>query len=126
MPIILAVDDDIDDLQLLEEAIKSISRDLFFVQANNGKDALSMLDELVPDFIFLDINMPIMNGLDCLRLIRKISTFKRTPIIMVSTSISPDDKLLASEFNAAYIQKPNNFRDLASRVADILKIYSGI
>lgn len=84
------IDDDLDDQRFFQMAIKRIP---FYVQcefANDGAEALVKLTaetKYTPDYIFIDINMPGMNGVECLNRIKKISRLSGVPLYMYSTSI---------------------------------------
>ena len=120
--IILSIDDDDDDRELLREAISLIDRNIICIQLNDGVDALHYLDSdlELPDLIFLDVNMPRMNGIACLELIRSNPKFDATKVIIFSTSRDLLDlkkvKILGSEF----ITKPNTFTDLIDLLRSVL------
>src|SRR4051812_13882153 len=124
MATVLTVDDDFDDLDLFEEAILEIDSETELVKANNGQEALSLLSTVIPDFIFLDINMPIMNGLECLKMIRKEARYKQTIITILSTYLDADAMVICSEMNAEFVCKPNNFHELKNILIRIFKIHS--
>ncbi len=120
--IILSIDDDDDDRELLREAISLIDRNIICVQLKDGVEALHYLDSdlELPDLIFLDINMPRMNGIACLELIRSNPKFDSTKVIIFSTSRDPGDlekvKILGSEF----MTKPNSFTDLIALLRNVI------
>lgn len=102
----MLVDDDADDVALMLEVIHEINPTLDCDVAGDGEEALRMLERgFIPALIFLDINMPKMDGRACLRAIR--SRFQTVPIVVVSTSISPKDQLLCLELKADFIEKPD-------------------
>jgi CheY-like chemotaxis protein len=68
--IIFTADDDADDLFFFREAIKDFDPSFKVVTARNGGEALHALQKFTPDIIFLDINMPVMDGFKCLQIIR--------------------------------------------------------
>jgi len=69
--------------------------------------------EIKPDVIFLDLNMPVMSGLELLTEIKKQEVLQQIPIIIFSTSQLEDIKREAKQLGAHdYISKPNNFNDL--------------
>lgn len=112
---IILADDDEDDIFLFREALAQISVDTSLEIAENGMVLINMLEEKTeaPDIIFLDMNMPIKNGLECLVEIRNSPIFKDTPVVILSTSTQ--QYLLESTFDAGanyYIQKPNSFASL--------------
>ncbi|PWT70626.1 MAG: hypothetical protein C5B59_19650 [Bacteroidetes bacterium] len=83
------VDDDADDHNFFQKAVSRMLIPLRCEFAFGRLEAIGMLKgnpNFRPDFIFLDINMPIMNGLECLREMRKMEKLENTPIYMYSTS----------------------------------------
>jgi CheY-like chemotaxis protein len=109
---ILYVEDDPEDQDIFREAIETVSPHTTCYFARNGSDALRVISKIVaePDYIFLDINMPEMNGKEFLKKLKSTSTLKSIPVIIYSTSNSSRDvdeckKLGAVEF----ITKPSDF-----------------
>src|SRR5690242_13965490 len=90
------VDDDMDDQMLFGEAFKEIqtgsSLNLQLFRADNGQDFFDLIasSNILPDITFLDINMPIKNGFECLAEMRGIQMLKERPVVMFSTSESSD------------------------------------
>ncbi|HMF72487.1 MAG TPA: response regulator [Flavitalea sp.] len=83
------IDDDLDDQELFLMALERVDKNINCHMANNGIDALKRLSEVngfIPDYIFLDINMPKMNGMVCLAEIKKLAHLDRSEILMFSTS----------------------------------------
>ena len=112
---ILLADDDHDDTFLFQEALEQVSAEAQLSVVENGVDLLRMLKDLdgKPDIIFLDMNMPVKNGLECLEEIRATSGYELIPIVILSTSVA--QYLWESAFrNGAnlYIQKPTSFKGL--------------
>ena len=121
---ILIVDDDADDREMLEEAFRETEKDSVIHITENGKAAIAWLNkqQQLPDFIFLDLNMPQMDGLQCLKKIRKVERFKDIAVIIYTTSKQEEDKKAGLELGAtAFITKPNTFKALKKVVADILQ-----
>lgn len=83
---ILIVDDDIDDLEIFTEAVNTISTQINCIRALDGAEAMQLLNNINPDIIFLDINMPGMNGAECLSMIKTKEEFKNLPVVIYSTS----------------------------------------
>jgi CheY-like chemotaxis protein len=107
---ILVVEDDKDDVFLIEYACTHacINAELSF--AENGKHAIEQLldQSRAPDLILLDLNMPVMNGVDFLRWLRSQAAWQRLPVIIFTTSEDPRDIALSYELGAnAYLVKPN-------------------
>ena len=120
---ILLVDDDIDDLEMFTIALAEVDPEVSIKWAKDGFEALETLSKFPtpPTFIFLDLNMPKMNGKKCLSEIRKISAFAKVPVVIYSTSRIKDDikemkKLGASSF----LVKPVQFSALKQSLKRIL------
>ena len=126
IPTILLVDDDNDDRSLFIEVLKQINPAIVVREAENGMDALNQLYDKalpMPDLLILDYNMPMMTGLECLKLIRKTGIADIT-IVVFSTSSSPffRDQAL---FNGAaeYIVKPASMAALKDVFTSLVNKY---
>jgi len=112
---ILLIDDDVEDQEIFTEALKEVSDRLKCTTMTNAKEALSQLDkkELHPDLIFLDLNMPIMTGIEFLKKIKSLDHLKSLPVIIFSTSSNPSTIAETTELGAIdFITKPSRFNDL--------------
>lgn len=123
---ILLVDDDEDDREFFADALLCVDPSSNLELADNGKICLFHLDnkkEDLPNLIFLDINMPVMNGLECLMEIRKNDLYKNLPVAMYSTSSSQKDIEESYKKGAnIYITKPFNFEELKKTISSVLKM----
>lgn len=123
-PLFFLADDDTDDQDFFIEALKEIDKDIDCIVAGDGIEALEKLQDLngrIPDFIFLDQNMPRMTGLQCLREIKKINSLKNVPIVMCSTSHAGKDNENAKELGANYFfKKTPTFRELVDYLRNLL------
>jgi CheY-like chemotaxis protein len=111
----LLADDDQDDTELFHEALKDIDGTIELSAANNGKEALRKLSQLVaiPEIIFLDINMPEMDGWDCLMNIKRSERLKSIPVLMFSTSSTSINGKKAVQSGAiGYLEKPTSYLKL--------------
>jgi CheY-like chemotaxis protein len=110
---ILIVDDDDEDIELFCEAVNEINPNIICNSVGNGKDALKMLlreGAKLPDYIFLDMNMPKMGGKQCLKEIKKNIILKDIAVVMYSTSKLPADLRESLELGAAnFWTKPSSF-----------------
>ncbi len=109
--IILQIDDDADDCELFSEALQEVSNAKYHA-VYDAAVALTLLRErtIVPDFIFLDLNMPRMNGQEFLLEIKAEPALKDIPVIVFSTSNVQEMKKLTQGLGASdYISKPNDF-----------------
>jgi len=111
---ILQIDDDSDDCELFMEALEAVSS-AKYTAIYNPVEALRKLiqQEIEPDVIFLDLNMPVMSGLEFLTEIKKEPNLKEIPVIIFSTSQLDDIIHEAKEYGAEdFISKPSDFNEL--------------
>jgi CheY-like chemotaxis protein len=119
--LILLIDDDSDEHELFLAAIEDIGIHFNFLTATGTDEALSILHKVVPDFIFLDINMPAKNGFACLREIKLNEKYRHIPVEMYSTSKTEKDRKKALELGACgYLVKSDSFRQLCDAVKEVL------
>ncbi|MGC1243690.1 MAG: response regulator [Chryseosolibacter sp.] len=85
---VLYVDDDADDGEIFQEAIRTIDASINCVIVSTGMEAIQRIAEECPDYIFLDYHMPLMNGVEVLKEIQLHSCSKETRIIMYSTTMN--------------------------------------
>jgi len=112
---ILLADDDTDDAEMFCEALAEIDESIVCHCSENGSGVLNMLkdQEKTPKVVFLDLNMPIMNGWECLKQLKQEERYKDIPVIMISTSSHKNDMDTAANLGAVcYFVKPNTFKDL--------------
>lgn len=121
---ILYADDDIDDCELVVEALEHIDPCIECTMVSDGKQALNVLHEeaALPDYIFLDVNMPVMDGKNCLMEIKKDHRLKNIPVVIYSTSQNENE---ISELYAMgaqeYLKKPNSFSDLCFSLREVIE-----
>lgn len=112
----LLADDDADDKTLFCEALAEIDPTIVCHTAADGKEALAILSEgqaKKPDIIFLDINMPVMDGWQCLGKLKADARHSNIPVIMYSTSSYQRDIEQALESGAfCFFTKPSDYREL--------------
>jgi CheY-like chemotaxis protein len=120
---ILLIDDDSDDAELFSDAIEELRIDAVVVHFPDGNEALERLREReipTPDIIFLDINMPQINGWECLREIKMIAHLRKIPIVMYSTSSLDRQGVEAKDVGAnAFLTKPSHFEDLKAKLLSL-------
>ena len=112
----LLADDDADDAALFCDALMRISPVMKCLTAENGHELFELLSKEYPDkpdIIFLDINMPIMNGWECLRRLKDSPDFQTIPTIIYSTSAAKTDVQRAYSLGALlFLTKPEDFNEL--------------
>lgn len=122
---ILLTDDDEDDRFLFQEALQCVDPTIHCDTAKNGREALSFLGKLhekLPDVIFLDINMPQLNGWEFLSLIKQNSALSFIPIIMYSTSSHTVHVEKAKDLGAwGFCTKPDAMDELVRILKFIVK-----
>ncbi len=122
--IIFLIDDDLDDLEFFRDALFEFDSSIQFITSSNGEKALQQLRDWTapfPDFIFLDLNLPRIDGKKCLVEIKKMEAFLNTPVIIYSTS--SDQKIINEVLGlgaAHFLVKPNRFSDLFEAIKTIL------
>ena len=113
---ILVVDDDNDDLALFSEALNVVDPEAVCRKAVNGLAAVEYLNSLNtgrPALIFLDINMPVMDGWDCISVLKSSTSFSEIPVVIYTTSSTLADKEKAMRMGAiCFISKMQDFRSL--------------
>ena len=124
---VMIADDDDDDRLLFEEALREVCKKSKLISAIDGLDLINTLEKTyppAPDVIFLDINMPRLNGFECLIQIKANSNFKNIPIVIFSTSSTEENIDLAFSNGANYyIQKPASFSGLKKIIE---KVYTSV
>jgi len=113
---ILLVEDDYLDVENIKRTFKKLNLDNDLHVAHNGVDALALLTQenkkIVPDIIILDINMPKMNGLEFLGIIKSYYSLKNLRTYMLTTSSEQYDKIAAENLGVSgYIIKPLSVKD---------------
>jgi CheY-like chemotaxis protein len=118
---LLLGDDDMDDIELFHEAVREIKPDAELIISHNGRQLLSKLQTEIPAVIFLDINMPEMNGWECLKYLKHDAVLKHIPVVMYTTSSAKRDIEIARDMGAyMLVTKPDRFQDLLSILSGIL------
>lgn len=118
------IDDDPDDQYIFQMALNDISNQIQCQTADNGVDALAWLHKesgYKPDFIFLDLNMPLMNGKECLKQILKSKSLRSIPVVIYSTSSNPQEIEACMQLGATdFVTKPTSVSKLASILCKFL------
>ena len=110
---ILLIDDDEDELIIFMDLLKKADFPCKCTWAKSGVQALSQLAYLIPDIIFLDMNMPGMNGLECLAAIRQMPHLRAIPVVLHSSVISEDCCSKGMNLGAvAYIEKTDTVSEV--------------
>jgi CheY-like chemotaxis protein len=121
---ILLVDDDPDDQEIFSFAMQEANAHAVCTFANDGVQAIEKFhtdDDFTPRLIFVDVNMPRMNGAQCLAEIRKMDRLKHIPVFMYSTSAEPEIMEQCIQLGATgFIQKYTDTHLLEKELQKIL------
>src|SRR5690348_3497714 len=120
---IVNVDDDQDDRDMFCMAIKRIDPDIQCMEISSADDAIDFLSngEISPDYIFMDINMPRMNGYECVQEIYQYSNLKNTTIIMHSSTFNPRDQVDFGVLGLKYLLKTSSLPSLVESITKLIQ-----
>lgn len=117
---VLAVDDDMINLKLLKSMLKKLGNVTEVIESGNGSDAIGILksrDDI--DLILLDIIMPVMNGIEMLKVVRADENLKQLPIIVLTTDETKKGEAL--EFGAnGFLMKPIRADELKTKIESLV------
>jgi len=119
--VVLAVDDNEQNLQLLEEYLFDWGYDV--VLARDGREAVELYPRCNPSIIVLDVMMPVMDGYEACSIIKSSPAGRAIPILMLTALTGADDKIRALESGADdFLNKPINREELRTRIRSLIKI----
>jgi len=124
---VLLIEDDTIEIMKLNRTISKLDLNHNIIEANNGEQALSILknEDFLPDIILLDLNMPKINGIEFLKIIKNDSHLKYLPIIILTTSNNRKDLLECYKIGiAGYVLKPLKYDDYVSKIEKLLAYWS--
>jgi CheY-like chemotaxis protein len=116
MPEVLLADDNPSDVYLIREALREHGVDCVLRVASDGKDALGIISNEAPDMgagciklIILDLNLPRHDGIEILQRLRSLPWLEGVPVVVLTSSDSPRDRLMANQLGATrYLRKPSS------------------
>ena len=124
---VLLIEDDMIEVMKLNRTISSLNLKHKIIEANNGEDALEVLQkkEELPDIILLDLNMPKINGIEFLNILKNDSVLRYLPTIILKTSNNQKDLLECYKIGiAGYVLKPLKYEDYVSKIEKVLAYWS--
>lgn len=124
---VLLLEDDQIEVMKLKRAIKKLGMHHELVEAKNGEDALEILKDSLnlPDIIFLDLNMPKINGLEFLKILKSDPILRYLPTVILTTSNNRNDVLTCYEIGVAgYILKPLKYDDYVNKIDKTLSYWA--
>ncbi|MEP6514527.1 MAG: response regulator [Parafilimonas sp.] len=121
---VLIIDDDADDISIFIEALSEVDTHTRCIAIDNCEEALKVLQKKnddLPHYIFLDLNMPGMNGKECLKELKKNSQLKHIPVIIYSTAKRDDEFEETRKLGAAhFVTKPSKFSEVKQMLRYVL------
>jgi CheY-like chemotaxis protein len=120
---ILLIDDDPDDQLFFRDAVHTVNPGVHCELTSSCQEAFKQLESPPPpDYIFMDLNMPVMNGFDCLVHLKNQREFRDIPIVIFTTSKNVNDILKTQELGARwYLTKPDDFNVLCKKLHKIMQ-----
>ena len=121
---VVLVDDDRDDAELFQEALEEVDSNLHFQHFENAQSALTEWNtpmEVLPDVIFLDLNLPQVSGWEILKHLRQTNHLATIPVVMYTTSSQKQEAEIAHNLGANYfITKPTDYNELKRLLTEVL------
>lgn len=124
---VLLIEDDVIEVMKLKRAIKKLEMHHELIEAKNGEEALEILrdGDVLPDIIFLDLNMPRINGIEFLKILKEDTVLRYLPTVILTTSSNRKDVLECYNHGVAgYIIKPLKYDDYVSKIEKTLNYWS--
>lgn len=122
----MVADDDLDDQELMSEALSQLNNSIDIIQLTDGMQVIDYMlkcmksEEKIPDLIFLDLNMPLMDGFEVLKELKKYSSLSAIPIYVITVSRRKEDYIKAIQLGAM------GFYSKGSHASAIFKIIKEI
>jgi len=122
---ILFIEDDAIETMKLTRTLSKLDEKHTLIQANNGEEALKILKENnLPDIILLDLNMPRMNGIEFLQILKKDPLLKYLPTVILTTSENRTDLLECYKTGiAGYVIKPLKYDDYEDKLKKVISYW---
>ena len=124
---ILLIEDDIIEVMKLNRTISTLDLHHDIVEANNGEDALNILEDKnhLPDIILLDLNMPKLNGIEFLSILKNDDDLKYIPTVILTTSSNQKDLKECFKIGVSgYVLKPLKYEDYVTKISKILEYWT--
>jgi len=124
---ILLIEDDAIEVMKFKRTLSKLNLKHSIIEANNGEEAIKILEnkEQLPDIILLDLNMPKLNGIEFLSILKKDEKLRYIPSIILTTSTNERDLLKCFEIGVSgYILKPLKYEDYVTKIERVLLYWS--
>ena len=123
----MLIEDDMIEVMKLNRTISTLKLKHKIIEANNGEEALKLLSskDNLPDIILLDLNMPKINGIEFLGILKKHKTLMYIPTIILTTSNNQRDLLECYKLGiAGYVLKPLKYEEYQTKIENLLAYWS--
>lgn len=124
---VLLIEDDAIEVMKFNRVLTTLKMNHKIIEANNGEEALKILKEkeIIPDIIILDLNMPKINGIEFLHILKNDDYLKYIPAIILTTSNNHRDVMECYKIGiAGYVLKPLKYEDYVERIQKMLAYWS--
>ena len=124
---ILLIEDDMIEVMKMNRTLSTLKLNHKIIEANNGEEALKILEDKnsLPDIILLDLNMPKINGIEFLTILKNDAALKYIPTIILTTSNNQKDLLECYKIGVSgYVLKPLKYEDYVSKIQALLNYWS--
>ncbi|RMA66414.1 response regulator [Ulvibacter antarcticus] len=124
---ILFLEDDIIEIMKMNRTINKLGLPHRLLEAKNGEEAIELLKsiEVLPDIILLDLNMPKMNGIEFLTILKTNEFLQHIPVIMLTTSNTHSDLKECYKIGiAGYMLKPLSYKEYVFKIETLLAYWS--
>ena len=124
---IMLIEDDMIEIMKLNRTISKLKLKHKIVETNNGEDALKLLSEMdnLPDIILLDLNMPKVDGIEFLSILKSDDNLKHIPTVILTTSNNQKDLVECFKIGVSgYILKPLKYEDYVDKIDKVLSYWS--
>lgn len=120
----LLADDDPDDWEIFQEGLQKTAPSHVLHWVKHGDHVVAGVKEILPDILFLDLNIPGCDGIECLRMIKKEPVLKDLTIVIYTTSNAPDHVKECYRLGASrYLLKPVNYSGIFKGLELIFALY---
>lgn len=124
---VLLIEDDMIETMKLNRTVAKLQLSHNIIEAKNGEEALQILEQKdrLPDIILLDLNMPKINGIEFLSILKNNDTLRYIPTIVLTTSSNQRDLLECYKIGiAGYVIKPLKYEDYITKIQRVLEYWS--
>lgn len=118
---ILLAEDNLEHCFFFKRVLKEVAPDIHLFEVHDGDELISLLEKFLPDLLFIDLNMPCKDGIQCIKQIRENKAYDNLPIVVFTVSSQHNAIQTAYGFGAnLYIVKPKEYSQLAAALNNIL------